>query len=196
MTSLADGLTEMPGTADLRPSDPNEPGIRRMRHGRGFIYLRASCRPVKDQATLRRIKALAVPPAWTDVWICASADGHLQAVGTDAAGRRQYRYHPVWREQRDRAKFDHVLSVAERLPDFRERVSRDLKPHELTRERVLAAAARMLDPARPGDRVRRARRRHRPGRPGHPRPGRGGRDRPAHPGARVFREMTLREALG
>jgi DNA topoisomerase-1 len=129
----------------LRPSDPNEPGIRRRRRGRGFSYARPSGRPVRDPSTLRRIRSLAIPPAWTDVWICAAADGHLQAVGTDSAGRRQYRYHPLWREQQDQAKFDRVLSVAERLPAFRERVTKDLQAQDLSRERVLAAAARMLD---------------------------------------------------
>ncbi|MBP2703180.1 DNA topoisomerase IB [Microbispora sp. RL4-1S] len=130
---------------ELRPSDPKEPGIRRHRRGKGFTYTWASGRPVKDRATLRRIRSLAIPPAWTDVWICAAPDGHLQAVGTDSAGRRQYRYHEEWRRRQDRAKFDHVLEVAERLPVFRERVAGDLAGDELTRERVLATAARMLD---------------------------------------------------
>ncbi|WP_063794826.1 DNA topoisomerase IB [Microbispora sp. ATCC PTA-5024] len=129
----------------LRTSDPNEPGIRRRRRGRGFSYTWASGRPVRDPVTLRRIRSLAIPPAWTDVWICGSPDGHLQAVGTDSAGRRQYRYHDLWRRQQDQAKFDHVLELAERLPEFRERVAEDLKGDELSRERVLATAARMLD---------------------------------------------------
>ncbi|WP_328854877.1 DNA topoisomerase IB [Microbispora hainanensis] len=130
---------------ELRPSDPGEPGIRRRRRGRGFSYTWASGRTVKDHATLRRIRHLAIPPAWTDVWICAHPDGHLQAVGTDSAGRRQYRYHDEWRRQQDEAKFDHVLEIARRLPAFRERVARDLRGDELSRERVLATAARMLD---------------------------------------------------
>ncbi|MBO4273199.1 DNA topoisomerase IB [Microbispora triticiradicis] len=130
---------------ELRPSDPAEPGIRRRRRGRGFSYTWASGRPVRDRAALLRIRALAIPPAWTDVWICARPDGHLQAVGTDSAGRRQYRYHDEWRRQQDEAKFDHVLEIAERLPAFRERVARDLRGEGLGRERVLATAARMLD---------------------------------------------------
>ncbi len=130
---------------ELRPSDPNEPGIRRRRRGRGFSYTWPTGRAVRDRAALRRIRALAIPPAWTDVWICARPDGHLQAVGTDSAGRRQYRYHDLWRVQQDRAKFDHVLEVAERLPRFRERIAEDLRGEGLTRERVLATAARMLD---------------------------------------------------
>ncbi|WP_169984120.1 DNA topoisomerase IB [Microbispora sp. H10836] len=130
---------------ELRPSDPSEPGIRRRRRGRGFSYSWASGRPVKDRVTLHRINRLAIPPAWTDVWICAHPNGHLQAVGTDAAGRRQYRYHDEWRRQQDEAKFDHVLEIAQQLPAFRERVARDLRGDGLSRERVLATAARMLD---------------------------------------------------
>ncbi|WP_245656242.1 DNA topoisomerase IB [Microtetraspora fusca] len=130
---------------ELRNSHPDEPGIRRRRHGRGFRYTWASGRPVRDRAALRRIRSLAIPPAWCEVWICADPHGHIQAVGTDAAGRRQYRYHDAWRAQQDRAKFDHVLEVAARLPDFRRRVAEDLRGDGLTRERVLAAAARMLD---------------------------------------------------
>ncbi|MEU7892669.1 DNA topoisomerase IB [Nonomuraea sp. NPDC049152] len=129
----------------MHPSDQNEPGIRRRRRGRGFSYSYPDGRPVRDPATLNRIKALAVPPAWKDVWICRSADGHLQAAGTDAAGRRQYRYHDEWRAQQDRLKFDKVLEMAERLPAFRKRVQEHLETKGLTRQRVLAAAARLLD---------------------------------------------------
>ncbi|WP_232320162.1 DNA topoisomerase IB [Herbidospora daliensis] len=131
--------------AELRPSDPAEPGITRRRRGRSFSYAYADGRPVKDRRTLRRIRALVLPPAWRDVWICRDPDGHIQAVGTDAAGRRQYRYHDAWREEQDRAKFERVGKLAERLPGFRERVRADLGEKGLTRERVLAAAARMLD---------------------------------------------------
>ncbi|RBQ18129.1 DNA topoisomerase IB [Spongiactinospora rosea] len=129
----------------MRQSDPNEPGILRRRRGRGFSYHLPGGEPVRDAETLARIRALAVPPAWTEVWICASPDGHLQAIGTDAAGRRQYRYHDVWREQQDRLKFEHVLEVAEKLPAFRETVAGHLAGRGLTRHRVLAAAARILD---------------------------------------------------
>ncbi|WP_328807685.1 DNA topoisomerase IB [Nonomuraea antri] len=117
----------------------------RRRRGRGFSYHGPDGAVIGDGPTLARIKALAIPPAWTDVWICASPYGHLQAVGTDAAGRRQYRYHDLWREQQDRVKFDRVLEVAERLPAFRKAVDDQLKGRGLTRERVLAAAARLLD---------------------------------------------------
>ncbi|WP_240506490.1 DNA topoisomerase IB [Thermoactinospora rubra] len=130
---------------ELHPSDQNEPGIVRRRHGRGFAYYYADGRRVRSPSTLRRIRALAIPPAWKDVWICASPWGHLQAAGTDSAGRRQYRYHDLWREQQDRIKFDRVLEMAERLPDFRRTVEEHLARRGLSRERVLAAAARMLD---------------------------------------------------
>ncbi|QYC44473.1 Eukaryotic DNA topoisomerase I, catalytic core [Nonomuraea coxensis DSM 45129] len=130
---------------ELRPSDHSEPGIVRRRRGRGFSYADPDGRPVKDAETLARIRALAIPPAWTDVWICTDPHGHLQAVGTDAAGRLQYRYHDLWREQQDRAKFDRVLEVAERLPEFRKVVDDQLQGRGLTRQRVLAAAARLLD---------------------------------------------------
>ncbi|MGS2646034.1 DNA topoisomerase IB [Streptosporangium sp. LJ11] len=131
--------------SELRQSDPAEPGILRRRRGRGFSYHYSNGTPVRDRRVLNRIRALALPPAWTDVWICRSADGHIQAIGTDAAGRRQYRYHDVWREEQDRAKFDRVRRMAERLPVFRERVAEHLGRRGLPRERVLAAAARMLD---------------------------------------------------
>jgi DNA topoisomerase-1 len=128
----------------LRRSDPAGPGYRRVRRGRGFGYRDAAGRPVGADE-LARIKALVIPPAWTDVWICADPRGHIQAVGTDAAGRRQYRYHDVWRRQRDAAKFDHVLAVGARLPRLRRRVARDLAATGYSRDRVLAAACRLLE---------------------------------------------------
>ncbi|MFC4122532.1 DNA topoisomerase IB [Nonomuraea zeae] len=131
--------------AELHTSDQSEPGIVRRRRGRGFSYQRPDGTPVRDRGTLGRIKALAIPPAWDEVWICPSPHGHLQAVGTDAAGRKQYRYHDLWREQQDREKFDRVLEVAERLPAFRKAVDDQLGGRGLTRQRVLAAAARLLD---------------------------------------------------
>jgi DNA topoisomerase IB len=100
---------------------------------------------LRDPEELARIRALVIPPAWTDVWICCDARGHIQALGTDAAGRRQYRYHDQWRVKRDAAKFDHVLNVARRLPELRERVAHDLSGRGYGRDRVLAAAARLLD---------------------------------------------------
>jgi len=129
----------------LRRSDCSAPGIARVKRGRGFTYRDVQGRTVSDEQTLARIRELAIPPAWKDVWICADERGHLQAVGTDAAGRRQYRYHERWRERRDREKFERMLEFAEVLPKLRRRVARDLGGEDLGRERVLACAVRMLD---------------------------------------------------
>jgi DNA topoisomerase IB len=129
----------------LRRSDLAGPGLRRQRCGRGFRYLDADDQPVRDRETLARIKALVIPPAWEDVWICAEPGGHIQAVGTDAAGRRQYRYHDLWRERRDRDKHDRVLEFGRMLPRLRDTVSEDLAGRGLRRERVLAATVRLVD---------------------------------------------------
>ncbi len=122
-----------------------EPGLSRRRRGRGFSYRDARRRPIRDPETLERIRGLAIPPAWGDVWICPLANGHLQAVGTDEAGRRQSLYHPAWREHRDREKFDEMLRFAEALPAARRRIGRLLGEQALTRERVLAFAVALLD---------------------------------------------------
>jgi len=129
----------------LRRSDPAGPGLRRRRAGRGFVYVDENGRRVTDAATLDRIRALAVPPAWEDVWICSYPGGHIQAVGTDARGRRQYRYHDEWRARRDRDKFDHVLDVARALPGLRAACSARMAGGDLDRDRVLSAAVRLLD---------------------------------------------------
>ena len=129
----------------LRRSDPSRPGLTRRRVGRGWVYVDASGQKVTDPEVLARIRGLVIPPAWRDVWICPHPNGHIQAVGTDAAGRRQYRYHDVWRQHRDRAKHVRVLQVGERLPAMRRRWKRDLERPGLDRNRVLAAAARLLD---------------------------------------------------
>jgi DNA topoisomerase-1 len=121
------------------------PGIRRVRSGKGFRYVDAAGRPVKDPAVLERISALVLPPAWEDVWICAVANGHIQATGVDVKGRRQYRYHDAWRQQRDLAKHDRILDFASRLPAAREQMREDLRGQGLTRTRVLACAVRLLD---------------------------------------------------
>ncbi len=121
------------------------PGITRRRHGRGFVYTHADGRRVQEDDTLARIRGLAIPPAWDDVWICPDARGHLQAVGTDAAGRKQYLYHEDWRARRDRQKFDRVLRLARRLPEMRKVCERDLTARGLTRERAMAGAVRLLD---------------------------------------------------
>jgi DNA topoisomerase-1 len=131
--------------ARLRRSDCGGPGIRRVRRGKGFSYELPSGSPVKDAETLTRIRDLAIPPAWEDVWICPWPTGHIQALGTDAAGRRQYRYHDDWRVQRDAEKHDRVLAFARRLPRARAIVDHHLTERGLTRNRVLAAAFRLLD---------------------------------------------------
>ena len=120
------------------------PGIRRIRAGRGFRYLDPGGQPVLP-GELDRIENLVIPPAWREVWICPWPNGHIQAVGFDAAGRRQYLYHPRWREKRDKEKYDHVLDFAAALPDARPIVLARLAGRGLTRERVLSAAVRLLD---------------------------------------------------
>ncbi|GAA0799692.1 DNA topoisomerase IB [Spirilliplanes yamanashiensis] len=129
----------------LRRSDPSAPGWSRRRRGKGFSYTDETGAPLTRPEDLERCRALVIPPAWRDVWICPDARGHIQAVGTDAAGRRQYRYHDVWRAKRDAAKFDHVLEVGEALPKVRAVVTEHLGQRGLTRDRVLAAAVRLLD---------------------------------------------------
>ncbi len=129
----------------LRTSDPRAAGFGRRRHGRGFRYLDVDGAPLTDPDRLERLRALAVPPAWTEVWICPYPNGHLQALGTDGAGRRQYLYHPAFRAQREQAKHDHVLEVSARLPALRDTVGRHLTRRGLPRERVLACATRLLD---------------------------------------------------
>ena len=122
----------------------DQPGIRRRRAGRGFVYMSPGGR-VTDQAVLARIRALAIPPAWRDVWICDHADGHLQAIGFDARGRRQYRYHPEFRRAREGAKFEHLLTFAEALPALRERVAADMARPGLGREKVIATVVHLLE---------------------------------------------------
>jgi DNA topoisomerase IB len=131
--------------ARLRRADPSGPGLTRRRAGRGFVYLDEGGRILREPAHLERIRALVIPPAWNEVWICPDARGHIQAMGTDNKGRRQYRYHDAWRVKRDRDKFDHVLEVAAALPGIRRRCQRHLEEAEPNRERVLAAAVRLLD---------------------------------------------------
>ena len=131
--------------ARLRRSRPSSPGLTRRRAGKGWTYLDAEGRRVDDAAVVERCKALVIPPAWTDVWICPWPNGHLQAVGTDDAGRRQYLYHPDWRTARDQAKHERVLEVAARLPEARRTVADHLELGDMSREHVLAAAFRLLD---------------------------------------------------
>jgi DNA topoisomerase IB len=133
------------GVGDLVRSDPGAAGIRRRRCGRGFRYMKADGTPVRDPDTLARTRSLVIPPAWRDVWICADPAGHIQAVGTDAAGRRQYRYHDLWREERDREKHDRMLEFGAALPRLRQAIRRHLGERGLVRERVLAAAIQLID---------------------------------------------------
>jgi len=132
-------------TAGLRYVTDALPGIRRGRRGRGFSYRRPNGSIENRRRTLDRIRSLAIPPAWTDVWICPYPNGHLQATGRDARGRKQYRYHPQWRHVRDAAKYDRVVDVGRALPRIRERVKQDLALPGMPREKVLAAVVQLLD---------------------------------------------------
>jgi DNA topoisomerase I len=129
----------------LRRVDCTEPGMRRVRHGRGFRYIDQRGSPATDPEMLERIAELAIPPAWEDVWICPHPRGHIQATGIDSAGRKQYLYHPRWREHRDREKFAQMERFANALPSMRKRLASDLARRGLVRERVLGCALRLLD---------------------------------------------------
>jgi DNA topoisomerase I len=129
----------------LRRIDCAGPGISRRRRGRGFEYLDEEGDRIDDEDALERIRALAIPPAWEEVWICSDPLGHIQATGVDVRGRKQYRYHDLWRERRDREKFDSMTEFARSLPKLREQVRRDLRKRGISRERVLACAVRLLD---------------------------------------------------
>jgi DNA topoisomerase-1 len=131
--------------AGLRYVRDVRPGISRRRRGRGFTYTDPEGKVVRDEETLARIRSLAIPPAWTGVWICPNPRGHLQATGRDARGRKQYRYHPKWREARDATKYDRMVAFGLSLPTIRERTGRDLTLPGLPREKVLAAVVRLLE---------------------------------------------------
>jgi DNA topoisomerase I len=129
----------------LRRSLVRGQGIRRVRRGRGFSYENPDGTPVTDEEVLKRIRELVIPPAWKKVWICPYPNGHIQAVGTDAAGRRQYLYHQRWQEERNEEKFDRVLEMSAALPHMRQRVAADLHRRGFDRDRVLALALHLLD---------------------------------------------------
>ena len=131
--------------AGLRYVSDEAPGICRRRFGKGFSYRLPQGGPVRDAATLRRIRSLAIPPAWTQVWICPHPDGHIQATGRDQKGRKQYRYHPLWRQVRDAAKYEHMVDFARVLPAIRARVDADMRRPGLPRERVLATVVHLLE---------------------------------------------------
>ncbi|MGW0160106.1 DNA topoisomerase IB [Mycobacterium sp. NPDC003323] len=129
----------------LRRSNLSGPGLTRRRSGKGFTYHGPDGQLVDDADTRARIKDLVIPPAWRKVWISPHANGHIQAVGTDAAGRRQYLYHQAWQEERAEEKFDRVLELSTRLPGWREQIAKDLAGRGLSRDRVLALALQLLD---------------------------------------------------
>jgi DNA topoisomerase-1 len=131
--------------AGLRFTSDDRPGLRRMKKGRQVFYVDSKGKRVRDADTLDRIKSLVIPPAWTEVWICARADGHLQATGRDARGRKQYRYHPRWRQARDETKFHRILAFARALPKIRRRVKQDLRARGMERNKVLATVVRLLE---------------------------------------------------
>ncbi|MEZ0336261.1 MAG: DNA topoisomerase IB, partial [Gemmatimonadales bacterium] len=132
-------------SAGLRYVSDVMPGIRRKRAGKGFSYVAPDGKTIRDPRSLQRIRALAIPPAYTDVWICSDPSGHIQATGRDARGRKQYRYHPRWREVRDETKFGRMLAFSEVLPTVRATVDSDLARPGLPREKVLAAVVRLLE---------------------------------------------------
>jgi len=131
--------------ARLKRADCGGPGLTRRRRGKGFEYLDEEGRRIDDPEVLERITELSIPPAWENVWICPYPFGHIQATGIDAAGRKQYLYHEKWRENQDRKKFDAMARFAQALPAMRKQVERDLRGDGITRQRVLAAAVRLLD---------------------------------------------------
>jgi DNA topoisomerase I len=132
--------------ARLRRADCTGPGLQRRRQGRGFRYIERDGEPVDDPEVLQRIHELVIPPAWEDVWICPYPGGHIQATGIDAAGRKQYLYHPRWRERRDMEKFDDMVTFAQTLPDLRKRAEAELGDgDEPSYDRVCACAVRLLD---------------------------------------------------
>jgi DNA topoisomerase I len=131
--------------ARLKRVDCSGPGIRRRRRGKGFEYLDEEGRRLSEPSVIGRIRELAIPPAWEEVWICPYPMGHIQATGTDAAGRKQYRYHDRWRERRDREKFDSMVRFAHCLPQLREQVEKDLALDGMPKEKALACAVRLMD---------------------------------------------------
>jgi len=140
-----DDPAEIAKMAGLRYVSDKKPGIRRECAGEQFTYIGVDGKPITDEKMLQRIRSLAIPPAWTDVWICPSPRGHIQATGRDAKGRKQYRYHPQWRKVRDETKYHKMLAFGMALPALRQRVAQDLQQAGLPREKVLAAIINLLD---------------------------------------------------
>jgi DNA topoisomerase I len=129
----------------LRYVTDDRPGIRRKKYGKGFTYVRPDDTKIRDLDVVKRIRSFAIPPAWTDVWICPFADGHIQATGRDAKGRKQYRYHRLFREARESTKYDHILAFANALPAIRAKVSEHMALRGLPRERILATVVHLLE---------------------------------------------------
>jgi DNA topoisomerase I len=140
-----DDAIHIASNAGLRYVSDSMPGIRREPAGGGCDYIGVDGKPIDDRQELERIRALAVPPAWTDVWISPTPHGHIQATGRDTKGRKQYRYHERWRAARDETKYERIIAFAEALPHVRQRVAEDLESPGLTRARVLATVVRLLD---------------------------------------------------
>jgi DNA topoisomerase-1 len=140
-----DEFQEAAQEAGLTYVSDEDRGLTRERHGDGFRYLKPNGDPVTDEATLDRVRRLAIPPAWTDVWICAKANGHLQATGRDARGRKQYKYHPQFREVRESTKYEHMLEFARALPAIRTRIAEHMALRGLPREKVLATVVHLLE---------------------------------------------------
>lgn len=138
-------MAMLPDARGLRYVYSDEPGYRRRRAGQGFVYLDERGKRITGEQRLDRIRSLAIPPAWTDVWICADADGHLQATGRDARGRKQYRYHPDWRASQERTKFERLVPFGSALPELRRRIAADMRAPDLSRPRVLATVVHLLE---------------------------------------------------
>ena len=145
MTEALEDARAVARASGLRYATDTRPGFSRHRAGRGFTYRDTDGKTIRDAGELQRIRAIVIPPAWTDVWICPWPNGHLQATGRDARGRKQYRYHPLWRQRRGAENFDRMVAFARALPRIRRRTDRDLARRGLPREKVLAAVVRLLE---------------------------------------------------
>lgn len=145
LASLITDPVQSAQAAGLRYVNDDSPGIQRQPRGKGFIYIGVDGKQIRDRQEIQRINSLAIPPAYQDVWICPYANGHIQATGRDAKGRKQYRYHPMWRQVRDQTKFTRMIAFSDALPTIRERVDHDLGLRELPREKVLATVVRLLE---------------------------------------------------
>jgi DNA topoisomerase-1 len=144
-TDVTEASVASARAAGLRYTSDGQPGIRRTKHGSTFRYFGPNGRRITNADELGRIRSLVIPPAWQDVWICADARGHLQATGRDARGRKQYRYHPKWREVRDETKYDRMIGFAQALPRIRQHTAKDMKRTGMPREKVLGTVVQLLE---------------------------------------------------